>query len=347
MNTPGNEMFPYVSEDAKLFFSSDGHPSFGGLDVFEAERRRGKITIKNLGQPVNTLFDDFGWHMIAPNKGFFSSNRENGKGNDDIYTFINHDPNIKVVNYWLDGITQTSDESGSRSILSNVKMRLFDEEDNQLDFTTSDEEGKFTFRLDPESNYILVGEKPTYFTTRLFFTTEGKSVDTDTLKEFVTDVIFDTVMVLDQIILDKAIVLENIYYDLDKAFIREDAARELDKLVAVLNDNPEIKIELSSHTDSRQTDQYNLDLSQRRAQSAVDYIVTAGIEPGRITAKGYGETQLLIPDSVIDQLPSESQKEEAHQKNRRTEFKVIGFNRKKQEEKTSIEELEDRLFNEY
>jgi outer membrane protein OmpA-like peptidoglycan-associated protein len=340
-------MFPYVSEDAKLYFASDGHPSLGGLDIFEAERRRGKITIKNLGQPVNSIHDDFGWYMIAPNQGFFSSNREGGEGDDDIYAFINHDPNIKVVNYWLDGITKTTNEDGTTAILPNVKMRLLDEEDNQLDFVTTDDEGKFTFRLDPESNYILMGEKPSYFTTRLFYTTYDKSVNPDTLKEFVTDVIFDTVMVLDKIVLDKSIVLENIYYDLDKAFIREDAARELDKLVAVLNDNPEIRIELSSHTDSRQTDQYNMDLSQRRAQAAVDYIVTAGIDPGRITAKGYGETQLLIPDAAIALMDSEVEKEEAHQKNRRTEFKVIGFNQRKLEEKTTIEDLEDRLFNEY
>ena len=124
----------------------------------------------------------------------------------------------------------------------------------------------------------------------------------------------DTTIYLDQLILEKAIVLENIYYDLDKAEIRSDAAIELDKLVKLLQDNPSIRIELSSHTDARSSDAYNLDLSQRRAQSAVDYIVSKGISADRLVAKGYGESQLIIKDA---------QTEEEHQVNRRTEFKVI------------------------
>ena len=130
----------------------------------------------------------------------------------------------------------------------------------------------------------------------------------------VTNVTLDTTLVLDQLILDKSIILENIYYDLDKADIRADAAKELDKLVQILKDNPSIRIELSSHTDDRASDSYNLNLSQRRAQSAVDYIVSQGISRDRLVAKGYGETQLIIPNA---------QTEEEHQVNRRTEFKVI------------------------
>ncbi|MEM7550683.1 MAG: OmpA family protein [Bacteroidota bacterium] len=347
INTQRNEMFPFVSEDAKLYFASDGHPGLGGLDIFVAERSRGRISIENIGRPVNSTDDDFGWFMIAPNKGFFSSNREGGEGDDDIYSFVNHDPNIKVVNYWLDGVTMTTREDGVKVPLADVKLRLLDDEDNQLDFVDTDEAGQFRFRLDPESEYILFGEKQSYFTTRLLYSTEGRSIRTDTLKEFVTNVYFDTTLVLDKIIVDKAIVLDNIYYDLDKANIREDAARELDKLVAVLSDNPEIKIELSSHTDSRQTDTYNQDLSQRRAQSAVDYIVLAGISSSRIVAKGYGESQLIIPDSEIEQLISEEAKEAAHQKNRRTEFKVIEYDLQEEQEKVELEDLEDRLFREY
>jgi outer membrane protein OmpA-like peptidoglycan-associated protein/Tol biopolymer transport system component len=347
INTPGNEMFPFVSEDARLYFASDGHAGFGGLDLFVAERKRGRISIENLGKPVNSVSDDFGWFMTAPNKGFFTSNREGGKGDDDIYSFINHDPNIKVVQYWLEGITKTTQENNTETILPNVKLRLMDEDDNQLDVTTTTDDGSFRFRLDPESNYILIGEKPSYFTTRMLYSTEGKSVDQDTLKDFLTEVVFDTVMVLDRIVLDKAIVLENIYYDLDKAYIREDAARELDKLVAILNDNPEISIELSSHTDSRQTHEYNMELSQRRAQSAVDYIVSSGIDASRLVAKGYGETRLLISDNEIARMENDERKEEAHQKNRRTEFKVIEFNQKKNDEKVKLEDLEDRLFDDY
>jgi peptidoglycan-associated lipoprotein len=132
-------------------------------------------------------------------------------------------------------------------------------------------------------------------------------------------------------LVDSAIVLENIYYDLDEDYIRDDAALELDKLVTLLNDNPEIKIELSSHTDSRQTVAYNDDLSKRRAQSAVDYIVSKGVDQDRLIARGYGETQLLISDEEINALPTEEEKELAHQKNRRTEFKVTEYNRVEEE----------------
>jgi len=130
----------------------------------------------------------------------------------------------------------------------------------------------------------------------------------------VTNITLDTTIVLDQLILEKSIVLDNIYYDLNKSDIRSDAGLELDKLVKILKDNPSIRIELSSHTDSRSSDDYNLNLSQRRAQSAVDYLVSQGIAADRLVAKGYGETQLLVPNA---------QTEEEHQTNRRTEFKVI------------------------
>jgi outer membrane protein OmpA-like peptidoglycan-associated protein len=142
-------------------------------------------------------------------------------------------------------------------------------------------------------------------------------------------------------VIDKAIVLENIYYDLDEAYIRPDAAQELDKLVAILKDNPEITIELSSHTDSRATAEYNLDLSKRRAQAAVDYIISRGIDAERITARGYGESQLIIPDSEINNLPTEEEREAAHQINRRTEFKILEYNRKPVEDEEGLEEEEE------
>jgi len=146
--------------------------------------------------------------------------------------------------------------------------------------------------------------------------------------------------ILDQIILNKAIVLENIYYDLDKWDIRPDAAIELDKLVTVLQDNPEIRIELSSHTDSRASADYNDELSKKRAQSAVDYIESKGIGADRLIARGYGESELIISDEQIDQLPTEEAKEAAHQRNRRTEFKVIEYNKVAQAEDEEVQEEE-------
>jgi outer membrane protein OmpA-like peptidoglycan-associated protein len=168
------------------------------------------------------------------------------------------------------------------------------------------------------TNYELVGEKEGYFTTRLPFTTIGKTIPQEDLVKMVTDTTFSTQLVLNKIVLDESIVLENIYYDLDESYITDAAGQELDKLVAILEDNPDISIELSSHTDARNSNDYNQALSQRRAESAVRYLVESGIDAARISAKGYGEEQLLIKNAVT---------EEQHQVNRRTEFKVVGINR--------------------
>jgi peptidoglycan-associated lipoprotein len=327
INTHGNEMFPYSAIDGSLYFSSDGHPGFGELDLYKAERREGQMIVQNMGAPINTSADDFGLFLFSPTKGFFTSNRDGGAGDDDIYTFVNNDPDLKIVNYFLSGTTVTADEDGNETILSNTNVRLMDEENNLIAETLTARDGQFTFRVYPEENYNVIGEKPDYLTTRIPFTTIGKSVHPDSLTKLITNEIFKLKVPLEKIVIDKAIVLENIYYDLDQAYIRPDAARELDKLVAILNDNPEIKIELSSHTDSRATADYNMDLSKRRAQAAVEYIINRGIDPDRIVARGYGETQLIISDEEINKLPTEEEKEAAHQINRRTEFKILEYNK--------------------
>ena len=218
---------------------------------------------------------------------------------------------------------------------------LYGANDELLNEALTGRDGKFLFRVYPEEDYVLMGEKPDFFTSRALFSTVGKTIPKDKLTKLETNKVFTTKIVLDQIILDKAIVLENIYYDLDRDEIRPDAALELDKLVTVLEDNPEIKIELSSHTDSRQTAAYNDDLSKRRAQSAVNYIVSKGIDSERLIARGYGESQLLIADEEINRLPTEEAREAAHQRNRRTEFKVIEYN--KVEDSEEEEELEEEI----
>lgn len=339
INTSGNELFPFVSDANKLYYASDGLPGLGGLDIFEATRRRGKIIVTNMGAPVNSNADDFGFFLYSPNEGFLTSNRAEGKGDDDIYSFVNNDPDIKVIHYFLEGKTITMKDS-TEQILADVRLRLLDEEDNVLEIVNTDKEGQFSFRIDAETNYILIGEKPNYFTSRVLYSTIGKSVNPATLTEYETDIVFDTLLILDPIEIGKGIVLENIYYDLDKWDIRIDAAEELDKLVEILRDNPEIKIELGSHTDSRATDDYNMTLSQKRAESAVNYIVTQGIDASRITAKGYGETRLL--NDCTNDVPCT---EEQHQENRRTEFKVLEYDRNKVDEKNKEESLEDRIFN--
>ncbi|MEM8893983.1 MAG: OmpA family protein [Bacteroidota bacterium] len=333
INTAGNEMFPHVDENGTLYFSSDGHTGLGRLDIFMARRESGVITIENPGAPINSTGDDFGMYMYDPIRGFFTSNREGGQGDDDIYTFVNDDPDLKLVNYFLTGVTYTTNEVGDQVPLSSTKVMLLDSEDNLVDEVFTGTDGAYKFRVYEEEDYFLVGEKSDYFTTRTSFSTIGKSVDKSTLTEMVTDITFEKDLVLEQIILEKPIVLENIYYDLDKSDIRSDAAVELNKLVTIMNDNPEISIELSSHTDSRADNNYNMNLSQRRAQSAVNYIVSNGIEQGRLVARGYGETRLIIQDA---------QTEEQHQVNRRTEFKVIRYDRKTEESDDYLDE--DRFF---
>jgi outer membrane protein OmpA-like peptidoglycan-associated protein len=332
INTFGNEMFPYSAIDGSLYFSSDGHPGFGGLDIFRAERREGQLYVENLGSPVNSNDDDFGLFLFSPTKGFFTSNREGGKGDDDILTFVNNDPDLKIVNYFLTGTTVTADDEGNETLLSNATVKLFDKEDNLISEEVTGREGNFLFRVYTEEDYYVLGEKPDYLTTRISFSTVGKSIPKDSLTKLITNTQFTIKIPLDKIVIDKAVVLENIYYDLDEDYIRPDAAIELDKLVAILNDNPEIKIELSSHTDSRQTAEYNMDLSNRRAQSATNYIIEAGIDAERITAKGYGESQLIISDEQIDSLPTPEEREAAHQINRRTEFKILEYVRQVPEE---------------
>lgn len=340
INTVGNEMFPFHSTDGSLYFSSTGHPGLGGLDIFVAKREGGEMIIENLGAPVNSPSDDFGIFLYTPDKGFFTSNREGGTGDDDIYTFINNDPDLKIVNYYLTGVTVSIDEEGNEKILPSTSVQLYGRDNELLNEMLTGRDGKFLFRVYPEEDYKLLGEKPEYFTSRATFSTVGKGIPKDQLTKLETNKVFETKIVLDQIVLDKPIVLENIYYDLDRAEIRPDAAIELDKLVTVLEDNPQIKIELSSHTDSRQTAAYNDELSKRRAQSAVEYIVSQGIEPGRLIARGYGESQLLISDDEINALPNEEEKEKAHQRNRRTEFKVIEYNKVVEEPEEEIEEEE-------
>ncbi len=342
INTPGDEMFPYVAPDAKLYFASDGHPGLGKLDMFVATRSQGVISIENVGTPINTRFDDFGMVFIDEDKqyGFLSSNREGGKGDDDIYFFedvsvgldsteiAKLDPNDprrpekqkievpKIVHYSLAG-TVISNEIAPVNLDSAVVKLMEVGIDSVLAEAVSKNGGVFgVFALEEGKEYTLLVDKKGYLVKREPFSMAGRSIPLIFRRKTVTDTTFYATIKLDRLALNKTFVLENIYYNLDKFDIRVDAAVELDKLVQIMKDNPTLNIELSSHTDNRATDAYNNKLSQNRAQSAVRYIISKGIEESRLVAKGYGETQLIVKDAKT---------EEEHQRNRRTEFTILSY----------------------
>lgn len=308
INTAGNENFPAVAPDGTLYFSSDGHPGLGRLDIFRVE----KGAVNNVGAPINSTADDFAPFFTAKDAGIFSSNRSGGKGSDDLYLFRRKP--LKLVTLFADGtLLERNAKTGATTPLVGEEVALLSPNGQRLQATQSGPDGKFSFKLDTTSTYALVADRPGYFTARQSLTTVGKVPTQDELLAPQNDIRLPVTLTLDKIVVNKAIVVENIFYDYDKWNIRPDAALELDKLVQTLVDNPKITIELSSHTDARGKDAYNLSLSQKRAQSAVNYIISKGIAKGRITAKGYGETRPVLKNART---------EDEHQRNRRTEFKV-------------------------
>jgi peptidoglycan-associated lipoprotein len=319
VNTPGDELFPYVAEDGRLYFASDGHPGYGGLDLFVVKRENGKTAIQNLGQPMNSVGDDFGIFLFRPDRGFFTSNREGGKGDDDIYTFLNEDPDLKVINYYLEGITYYKDKEGKPQILANAKVGLLDAQGNVMQDYVTGNDGKFLFRVYENEDYELLGEGDGYMTKRLEYTMKGRSVDPRTLKELVTNITYDTLLILDRKAPNEIFALDNIYFGFDQHNINSAAAKELDKLVQILTDNPEIRIEMGSHTDSVDTEEYNARLSQRRAESTVAYLISKGISPTRLVAKGYGESKPIARNTNPDGTDNSAGRD----KNRRTEFKIL------------------------
>lgn len=305
INTEGRETFPFVDADNNLFFASNGHPGLGGLDIFEA-KVNGYYFEKpvNIGKPLNSPMDDFGYITDKDGLGFFSSNRDGGSGYDDIYTFT-------VCKHILTGFITDID---TKEILPNAKVILFDDKMNKISETISSDKGSYSFKIECNKKYYVRASNEEYETTEKSFgpvTKTGESKLNIELKRNIFPVEIGTDLAK---ILDVSII----YFDLDKWNIRPDAAEDLEKIIAVMNKYPNMTIDIRSHTDSRQTHKYNELLSERRAKSTLEFMVKNGINRNRLTAKGYGETKLV--NNCSDDVPCS---EAEHQKNRRSEFIVI------------------------
>lgn len=406
INTEGNEMFPYISNDNILYFASNGLVGLGGLDVFMVELSQGMAaTPQNLGYPINSTADDFG--LIVKNegeikKGYFSSNRKRGLGDDDLYGFTFKPQRPVKLRVIVKSALDSSIITTAKVVFKNTKEALvysdtvvdaqatfartlhpklfskkdfsitahakgyysdsiwlsqslfkftkgtaidtviylkkilyidfcasvlykktkkpvegatvffFDPQKNTIDTALSGKDGKFCRRLQPSSKYVVKAEKENHFP-------DCYQIETPAIKNPIfasTDVPLQPV----KIGLNTTFEVKNLLYDYNKADIREDAAKILDNLVDILNEYPTIKVELGSHCDSRGNDQYNQKLSQKRADSAVAYIIKHGISKIRITAKGYGESKLINRCKNGVQCSDEE-----HQANRRTEVRVTGF----------------------
>ena len=307
VNTVGNDNFPGVAPDGTLYFSSDGHPGYGKLDIFKYQG--GKVV--NLGPGVNSAADDFAPFFTGPDLGVFSSNRDGGKGSDDLYSFKKKAR--KLVTFYVDGtVLERDDKAGTTKTIAGETVTITSRDGRKQDVLTSPE-GKFSTKLDSAQVYALFADRPGDFTARASVSTVDRYPSQDALPQQQNDIRLPVTLTLTKIVVNRAIEVKDIFYDYDKSAIRPDAAIRLDTLVQTLQDNPKINIELSSHTDQRGKDAYNLKLSQQRAEAAVAYIVSKGIAKSRITARGYGETRPIVKDAKT---------EEEYQRNRRTEFKV-------------------------
>lgn len=339
INTEKNEKFPFIHNDT-LYFSSDGHTGMGGLDIFSSfKTQEGDWTpIQNLKAPINSGWDDFGY-MVDPNfkpgnkieqEGYFCSSRVDGLGSDDIYRFvrktppppppvIEKDPEPIVYKmildvYVLEKIYRFADNPNSKVLgrkpllESTVDINI----NGKKKTLNVDEEGKIRIELDESTDYNFFAYKDGYFNNSNRFSSKGiaKDPNNPTLN-------FEVEIVLDKIFKDREITLDNIYYDFDQSYIRKDAEPTLNELASTLLQNPNIRIQMASHTDCRGKTGYNQKLSQRRAQSAVEFLITKGVNEDRLEAKGYGKNAPAI-DCACSRCT-----EEEHQANRRTTFKVI------------------------
>jgi OmpA-OmpF porin, OOP family len=313
VNTPGDEVSPFFHQvSSTLFFASNGHTGIGGLDLFKSSYNVDDTTYsmpKNLGQPINSSKDDAYLIMErTQTKGYFASDREDCVGGHcyDIYEFDNEPIEFDIEGVVYDAATNFPIQSA----LVTVKDVHGDIEPY---FLITDEKGHYFSVLSPNMEYFFKAQKNKYFADAASIVTKGKTETT----HFTQDFFLNAIEAGD-------VVIEGIEYDLDKSTLRPRSMEILDRIIDLLKLNGNLSIELNAHTDTRGSDAHNMVLSQSRAQSCVDYMISKGISKDRLIAKGYGETKPLVSDAEIEKLPTKDEKEAAHQRNRRTAFRVIG-----------------------
>lgn len=323
INTAGDDMFPSVRSDSVFYFSSDGHPGMGGLDIFRAvyNEQRKEWTVENLKSPINSEADDFGITFEGNKEaGFFSSNRDDARGLDHIYSFIYPIFKAKVEGYIVD----TDDE-----FIHDAMIRIVGN-DGTINKIPGKENGTYSVDVQRGVEYVLLGSAKDHLNTKMTLKTADIKRDSTYLVDFILTPI------------NKPVVLENIYFDFDKFDLKPEAKKDLNGLIELLVLNPNVSIELSSHTDRKGSDEYNDKLSQRRADAVVEYLIKGGIAKARLTSVGYGKQKPktvtrsvvkkydflhegeILNEAFIESLTPEQQNI-ADQINRRTEFKVVSI----------------------
>lgn len=324
INTEGNDDFPYVRSDGSLYFSSDGHPGMGGLDIFRAtavgDPADLRWKVENMGFSINSAGDDFGITFGKGEDGFFSSNRGDARGYDHIYSF-EYDP----VRITIEGLVMDKDEEPVKNAIIRI---VGNDGSNQKEVARDD--GSFSFALQRGVKYVMLAGAKGYLNQKQEFASDSTMEDANYWVEFILPSI------------SKPSVVENIFYDYDKADLRPESKTALNELIAVLHDNPNVTIEMASHTDRWGSDAYNINLSERRAKSVVDYLVENGISRNRLQPHGYGKSRPktvtkriarlypqfkegdILTEEFIKTLSEEDQ-QAADQINRRTEFSVLSL----------------------
>ncbi|MDR0537032.1 MAG: OmpA family protein [Tannerellaceae bacterium] len=323
INTPGDELFPYVRDSARLYFASDGHPGMGGLDLFEAvQDGSGSWEVTNMKPPVNSMADDFGITFAgSAEHGFFSSNRGDARGYDHIYSF--ELPSYVIS---IEGIVSDIDENP----LEGAVIRIVGY-DGMNEKVVAKKNGSYRIELQRDISYVMMASARGFLNQNFELKTNPEEKNETYTVDFFLSPVY------------RPVVIDNIFYDYDKATLRTESRAALDELVKMLNDNPNVTIELGAHTDRKGSEAYNRNLAQRRAQSVVDYLVESGISISRMEAKGYGKSVPkevdrktaaqynflnegdVLTEEFVSSLPPALQ-DIADQINRRTEFKVLRTN---------------------